>query len=134
MELRDKFAELALIHALKNNGNPHDVAAFAYEVADAMMAARSAEISTVQEDEEVPAQKQEPMPEVPTFESPEKNEVECPITNSKEMIAFLISKYKEIGQERGALIQPIISKYGYTNANEIAEKDFANIYDELNAL
>lgn len=143
MELRDKFAETALIHALKAGGSPTDLAKFAYDVADAMIEAReghtsiSLEVEEPAADEvveEVVSAQFEPMPELPKFDVPEHVETKCPITNVAEMVKFLIGKYKEIGQERGAGIQPILVKYGYSNANEIKEKDLSAIYNELNAL
>ena len=75
------------------------------------------------------------MPAAPTFEPVvEAAPVDCPITDGKSLIDFVMTIYKELGAERGAGIQNVLVEMGLTNVNEVRPTEYVTFYQKVMAL
>ena len=76
------------------------------------------------------------MPAAPTFEPacPTSVEPSCPITDGKSLIDFVMSRYKELGAEKGAQIQGVLTDMGLQNVNEVRATEYAEFYAKVMAL
>lgn len=73
------------------------------------------------------------MPAAPTFEPPCPTP-DCPITDGKSLIDFVMSRYKELGAEKGAQIQGVLGELGIQNVNEVKPEQYAEFYAKVMAL
>lgn len=76
------------------------------------------------------------MPAAPTFESvveaaPVAN---CPITDGKSLIDYVMTVYKELGAEKGAKIQGVLTEMGLQNVNELRPTEYDAFYAKVEAL
>lgn len=76
------------------------------------------------------------MPAAPTFEpvveaAPAAN---CPITDGKSLIDYVMTVYKELGAEKGAGIQGVLVEMGLQNVNEVRPTEYATFYAKVEAL
>ena len=75
------------------------------------------------------------MPAAPTFEpvatAPVSN---CPITDGKSLIDYVMTAYKEMGAEKGAGIQNVLVEMGLTNVNEVRPTEYATFFAKVEAL
>ena len=72
----------------------------------------------------------------PTFEpvveaAPVAN---CPITDGKSLIDYVMTVYKELGPEKGAKIQGVLTEMGLQNVNELRPTEYAAFYAKVEAL
>ena len=75
------------------------------------------------------------MPAAPTFEPVvEAVLADCPITDGKSLIDFVMTIYKELGAERGAGIQNVLVEMGLTNVNEVRPTEYVTFYEKVMAL
>lgn len=75
------------------------------------------------------------MPAAPTFEPVvEAAPADCPITDGKSLIDFVMTIYKELGAERGAGIQNVLVEMGLTNVNEVRPTEYVTFYEKVMAL
>ena len=75
------------------------------------------------------------MPAAPTFEPVDAPVTsDCPITDGKSLIDFVMSRYKELGAEKGAQIQGVLTDMGLQNVNEVRATEYAEFYAKVMAL
>lgn len=76
------------------------------------------------------------MPAPPSFEpvveaAPVAN---CPITDGKSLIDYVMTVYKELGPEKGAKIQGVLTEMGLQNVNELRPTEYDAFYSKVEAL
>ena len=75
------------------------------------------------------------MPAAPTFEPVvEAASVDCPITDGKSLIDFVMTVYKELGAEKGSKIQGVLTEMGLQNVNEVRPTEYVEFYQKVMAL
>lgn len=76
------------------------------------------------------------MPAAPTFEPVVETAPlgTCPFTDSKGLIDYVMTAYKEMGPEKGAKIQGVLSEMGLQNVNELRPTEYAAFYSKVEAL
>lgn len=76
------------------------------------------------------------MPAAPTFEPVVEAAPlgTCPFTDSKGLIDYVMTAYKEMGPEKGAKIQGVLSEMGLQNVNELRPTEYAAFYSKVEAL
>ena len=77
------------------------------------------------------------MPAAPTFEpvveaAPAANA--APFTDGKGLIDYVMTIYKELGPEKGAKIQGVLTEMGLQNVNELRPTEYAAFYAKVEAL
>lgn len=77
------------------------------------------------------------MPAAPTFEpvveaAPAANA--APFTDGKGLIDYVMTIYKELGPEKGAKIQGVLSEMGLQNVNELRPTEYDAFYVKVEAL
>lgn len=77
------------------------------------------------------------MPAAPTFEpvveaAPAGNT--APFTDGKGLIAYVMEVYKELGPEKGAKIQGVLTEMGLQNVNELRPTEYDAFYSKVEAL
>ena len=58
----------------------------------------------------------------------------CPFTDGKGLIDYVMTAYKEMGPEKGAKIQGVLSEMGLQNVNELRPTEYAAFYSKVEAL
>ena len=99
---------------------------------------RKVETVTVKEAVEI-TKKEAPavlMPAAPTFEpvveaAPAGG---APFTDGKGLIDYVMTIYKELGPEKGAKIQGVLSEMGLQNVNELRPTEYDAFYVKVEAL
>ena len=74
------------------------------------------------------------MPAAPTFEPVAAPVADCPITDGKSLIDFVMTRYKELGAEKGAKIQGVLVDMGLQNVNEVRPTEYPEFYAKVMAL
>ena len=74
------------------------------------------------------------MPAAPTFEPVAAPVADCPITDGKSLIDFVMTRYKELGAEKGAKIQGVLADMGLQNVNEVRPTEYPEFYAKVMAL
>lgn len=100
---------------------------------------RKVETVTVKEAVEI-TKKEAPavlMPAAPTFEpvveaAPAANA--APFTDGKGLIDYVMTIYKELGPEKGAKIQGVLTEMGLQNVNELRPTEYDAFYSKVEAL
>ena len=77
------------------------------------------------------------MPAAPTFEpvveaAPAGNA--APFTDGKGLIDYVMTIYKELGTEKGAKIQGVLTEMGLQNVNELRPPEYDAFYAKVEAL
>ena len=77
------------------------------------------------------------MPAAPTFEpvveaAPAGNA--APFTDGKGLIDYVMTIYKELGPEKGAKIQGVLTEMGLQNVNELRPTEYDAFYSKVEAL
>ena len=77
------------------------------------------------------------MPAAPTFEpvveaTPAGNA--APFTDGKSLIDYVMTVYKELGPEKGAKIQGVLTELGLQNVNELRPTEYDAFYTKVEAL
>ena len=77
------------------------------------------------------------MPAAPTFEpvveaAPAANA--APFTDGKGLIDYVMTIYKELGPEKGAKIQGVLTEMGLQNVNELRPTEYDAFYVKVEAL
>ena len=77
------------------------------------------------------------MPAAPTFEpvveaAPAGNA--APFTDGKGLIDYVMTIYKELGPEKGAKIQGVLTEMGLQNVNELRPTEYDAFYVKVEAL
>ena len=77
------------------------------------------------------------MPAAPTFEpvveaAPAANA--APFTDGKGLIDYVMTIYKELGPEKGAKIQGVLTEMGLQNVNELRPTEYDAFYAKVEAL
>jgi len=57
-----------------------------------------------------------------------------PFNDTPSLVLWATAKYKALGPERGAQIQPLIQSMGFTALNQIPPDRFAQVYQAIEAL
>ena len=76
------------------------------------------------------------MPAAPTFEpvveaAPAGG---APFTDGKGLIDYVMTIYKELGPEKGAKIQGVLTEMGLQNVNELRPTEYDAFYSKVEAL
>ena len=76
------------------------------------------------------------MPAAPTFEPLVEAPagVKAPFTDGKGLIEYVMSAYKEMGAEKGAKIQGVLTELGLQNVNELRPTEYDAFYTKVEAL
>lgn len=76
------------------------------------------------------------MPAPPSFEPVVEaaTVANCPITDGKSLIDYVMTVYKELGPEKGAKIQGVLTEMGLQNVNELRPTEYDAFYSKLEAL
>ena len=75
------------------------------------------------------------MPAAPTFEpvaAPAANT--APFTDGKGLIDYVMTVYKELGAEKGAQIQGVLTEMGLQNVNELRPTEYDAFFAKVEAL
>ena len=77
------------------------------------------------------------MPAAPTFEppapvAPAANK--APFTDGKGLIAYVMDVYKQLGAEKGAGIQGVLTEMGLTNVNDVRPAEYDAFFAKVEAL
>lgn len=77
------------------------------------------------------------MPAAPTFEppapvAPAANK--APFTDGKGLIAYVMDVYKQLGAEKGAGIQGVLTEMGLTNVNDVRPTEYDAFFAKVEAL
>ena len=75
------------------------------------------------------------MPAAPTFEPVvEAAGKAAPFTDGKGLIDYVMTAYKEMGAEKGAKIQGVLTEMGLQNVNELRPTEYDAFYTKVEAL
>lgn len=76
------------------------------------------------------------MPAPPAFEAPAAAPAPtgAPFSDAKGLIAYALEKYKQLGQDKGALIQGVLTTIGYQNINDIKPEHYGAFYAGVEAI
>ena len=76
------------------------------------------------------------MPAAPTFEPLVEAPAgaKAPFTDGKGLIEYVMSAYKEMGAEKGAKIQGVLTELGLQNVNELRPTEYDAFYTKVEAL
>lgn len=79
------------------------------------------------------------MPAAPTFEPVQDGTLinegtKAPFTDGKGLIDYVMTIYKELGPEKGAKIQGVLSEMGLQNVNELRPTEYDAFYVKVEAL
>lgn len=77
-----------------------------------------------------PAPVEAPAP-APVQSSPTKP---VPFTTQKELIAYMMDSYKQMGHQKGMGIQDVLTKIGIKNINEVDPSMYATLYNAVEAM
>lgn len=77
------------------------------------------------------------MPAAPTFEppapvAPATNK--APFTDGKGLITYVMDVYKQLGAEKGAGIQGVLTEMGLTNVNDVRPTEYDIFFAKVEAL
>ena len=74
------------------------------------------------------------MPAAPTFEPVVEAAGKAPFTDGKGLIDYVMTAYKEMGAEKGAKIQGVLTEMGLQNVNELRPTEYDAFYSKVEAL
>ena len=82
------------------------------------------------------------MPAPPTFMAPaaEPAPVAAPVaqgapfTDGNGMMQYVMAAYKELGPQKGASIQGVMTSIGYQNINDVKPEHYGQLYAGIEAL
>ena len=76
------------------------------------------------------------MPAAPTFEPVVEAAPagKAPFTDGKGLIDYVMTAYKEMGAEKGAKIQGVLTEMGLQNVNELRSTEYDAFYTKVEAL
>jgi hypothetical protein len=77
------------------------------------------------------------MPAPPSFievVAPAPTPAGAPFTDAKGLMDYVLASYKSMGQEKGAMIQGVLTTLGYQNINEIKPEHYSALYAGVEAL
>ncbi len=58
----------------------------------------------------------------------------APFTDGAGLIAYVMGAYKEMGPQKGAQIQGVLTQMGYSNINDVKPEHYGNLYQGVEAL
>lgn len=58
----------------------------------------------------------------------------APFTTQQEMVQYIMAAYTELGPEKGAGIQNILSNLGYSNINDVIPEHYSSLYSGVESL
>ena len=77
------------------------------------------------------------MPAAPTFEPPAPAAPaasKAPFTDGKGLITYVMDDYKQLGAEKGAGIQGVLTEMGLTNVNDVRPTEYDTFFAKVEAL
>ena len=77
------------------------------------------------------------MPAPPSFievVAPAPAPAGAPFSDAKGLMDYVLASYKSMGQEKGAMIQGVLTTLGYQNINEIKPEHYSALYAGVEAL
>lgn len=77
------------------------------------------------------------MPAAPTFEPPAPAAPaanKAPFTDGKGLITYVMDVYKQLGAEKGAGIQGVLTEMGLTNVNDVRPTEYDTFFAKIEAL
>lgn len=57
-----------------------------------------------------------------------------PFNDGKTMVQWVMKSYQEMGAEKGARIQAVLTGLGYTNINEVRPESYGELFRQVEAL
>jgi hypothetical protein len=58
----------------------------------------------------------------------------APFSDGAGLIAYVMGAYKEMGPQKGAQIQSVLTSMGYQNINDVKPEHYGNLYQGVEAL
>ena len=58
----------------------------------------------------------------------------APFTDGAGLIAYVMGAYKEMGPQKGAQIQAVLTQLGYQNINDVKPEHYGSLYQGVEAL
>lgn len=58
----------------------------------------------------------------------------APFSDGQGLIAYVMAAYKEMGPQKGANIQGVLTSLGYQNINDVKPEHYGNLYQGVEAL
>ena len=58
----------------------------------------------------------------------------APFTDGAGLIAYVMGAYKEMGPQKGAQIQGVLTQMGYSNINDVKPEHYGNLFQGVEAL
>lgn len=75
------------------------------------------------------------MPALPTFQTPAvPSHVVIPFSDTASLVQYTMSKYQQLGQEKGAKIQDVLTALGLSNLSDVTPDHFAAFYTQVEAI
>lgn len=76
------------------------------------------------------------MPPAPSFMAPPVQQAAptAPFTDTKGLIAYMTQAYAQLGPEKGALMQNVLTGLGYQNVNDVQPGHFPAVFQQIEAL
>jgi hypothetical protein len=76
------------------------------------------------------------MPAPPTFApvTPAPAPAGAPFTDGKGLIDYVMSAYKAMGAQKGAMIQNVLTGLGYQNINDVKPEHYSALHQGIEAL
>jgi hypothetical protein len=78
------------------------------------------------------------MPAAPSFQppvaAPAATPSGAPFSDPKGLIDYVMSAYKALGPQKGAMIQSVLTGLGYANINDVKPEHYGNLFAGVEAL
>jgi hypothetical protein len=58
----------------------------------------------------------------------------APFSDAKGLTTYVMSKYRELGPVKGALIQNVLSEFGIKNINDVQPAQYSAFYAKVEAI
>jgi len=75
-----------------------------------------------------------PMFAPPAAPAPAPAPTGAPFTDGAGLIAYVMAAYKEMGPQKGAQIQSVLTSMGYQNINDVKPEHYGHLYQGVEAL
>ena len=58
----------------------------------------------------------------------------CPITDTQALVQYVMATYQQLGAEKGAGIQTVLTNYGYANINDVKPEHYGAIWQDIETM
>ena len=59
---------------------------------------------------------------------------QCPIKDTKTLIAYVMEAYQQLGPQKGAAIQNVLVSLGVSNINDVKPESYVSLWQQVEAL